>query len=160
MSLDHRDLKLDNLLVKKESCCIRFSLGGTTWRLQCPFQIILLDFGFACIGSASKVAIINLGDGVLPPMDPCPKEGRDLFHLLISLLSFKPFCDSISSFTKELIDSWLSVGDKSYGPMAKKWGSASWVYLVTSQRNFSASKCTPYHILNDLRKRIPTFLSS
>ena len=141
MNLDHRDLKVDNILIREGPILLTQSV----WTLECPFQVILLDFGFACIGS-----LVNLGDGVLPPMDPCPKEGRDLFQFLVSLLNLQAFVKYIAPSTKERITQWLSVGSKSYAPIAEKWSPERWMYLVTSQRNFVASKCNPSTILEDL----------
>lgn len=148
--LDHRDLKVDNLLIKPTPCTITFN----GWTLRSPFSIVLLDFGFACLGSDSKTALVNLGDGVLPPMDPCPKEGRDLFQLLVSLISLKPFRDKVSHSLHDKIDGWLSVGKKSYGTMARRWSTENWSYLVASQSGFSIQTCKPENILlaikNDL----------
>jgi len=141
LNLDHRDLKIDNILIREGPILLTQSI----WNLECPFQVILLDFGFACIGS-----LINLGDGVLPPMDPCPKEGRDLFQLLVSLLNLQSFMKYLAPSTKERITRWLSVGSKSYAPIAEKWSPEAWMYLVTSQRDFVASKCNPLNLLEDL----------
>lgn len=114
LNLDHRDLKSNNLLFVKESCSIRLKLGDEVWRLKCPFKVIVLDFGFACLGSESLqgVPLVNLGDGVLPPMDPCPKEGRDIFHLLVSLLGLPIFRERISKELHDKIDGWLSLREK------------------------------------------------
>jgi len=141
LNIDHRDLKADNILIKEGSVILKIS----NWTLECPFQVILLDFGFACLGS-----LVNLGDGVLPSMDPCPKEGRDLFQLLVSLIHLKFFTKHLSQSTKDKITKWLSVGSKSYSPIAERWSPESWVYLITSQRDFLASKCSPLKILEDL----------
>lgn len=141
LNIDHRDLKADNILIKEGPSLLKIS----TWTLECPFQVILLDFGFACLGS-----LVNLGDGVLPSMDPCPKEGRDLFQLLVSLIHLKFFTKHLSQSTKDKITKWLSVGSKSYSPIAERWSPESWVYLITSQRDFLASKCSPLKILEDL----------
>jgi len=152
LNLDHRDLKSNNLLLVKEPCTIRFKLGDDTWRLKCPFKVIVLDFGFACLGSESLhgAPLINLGDGVLPPMDPCPKEGRDIFHLLVSLLGLPVFRDRISKELHDKIDGWLSLGKKSYGAMARRWSTENWSYLVSSQPTFSIPNCCPARILKDI----------
>lgn len=150
LNIDHRDLKADNILIKEGPILLSIS----TWTLECPFQVILLDFGFACLGS-----LVNLGDGVLPVMDPCPKEGRDLFQLLVSLLHLKSFTKHLSLATKEKITRWLSVGSKSYAPIAERWSPESWVYLITSQKDFSSSNSSPIQILTTLISEIPGHLS-
>jgi serine/threonine protein kinase len=152
LNLDHRDLKHSNLVLKPEACSIQVKLNHQTWSLHCPFTVVLLDFGFACLGSERLQGkpLVNLGDGVLPPMDPCPKEGRDMFHLLVSLLGLPVFRQSISPGLHAKIDAWLAVGTKSYGPMARRWSTEHWSYLVSSQPNFSIPNCCPLSILKDL----------
>ena len=44
---------------------------------------MFLDFGYACAGG---IIDIKANDG-LPPIDLCPKEGRDIFQILVDLLS-------------------------------------------------------------------------
>jgi serine/threonine protein kinase len=152
LNLDHRDLKFSNLLIKPEPCLIKVSIQDHTWTLQSPFTVIVLDFGFACLGSevVRGKPWVNLGDGVLPPMDPCPKEGRDMFHLLVSLLGIPIFREKISKSLHEKIDSWLSVGKKTYGTMARRWSTENWSYLVSSQPNFAIPSCCPLAILKDI----------
>jgi len=146
LNVDHRDLKADNLLLRNGQC--RLQIGS--WCLDCPFQVVLLDFGFACLGS-----FVSLGDGVLPPMDPCPKEGRDLFQLLVAIVSLKPMYRCFNQETKSHVTKWLSVGSKSYESLAGRWSPESWMYLVTSQEAFTASKCSPSKLLDDLLDSIP-----
>lgn len=161
LNLDHRDLKINNLLVKQEPCKMKVKLGDTVWTLQSPFTIVVLDFGFACLGSevVKGKPLVNLGDGVLPPMDPCPKEGRDIFHLLISLLGLPIFREKISQRLHEKMDGWLSVGGKTYGSMARKWNTGHWSYLVSSQPNFAITTCCPLYILQELLPELEGFLT-
>lgn len=152
LGLDHRDLKLDNLLIKQEACNITVKIKEIEWKLTAPFTVVILDFGFACLGSKELRGkpVVNLGDGILPPMDPCPKEGRDLFQFLTSCLRFDIFTKKISNQLHTQIDKWLSIGTKSYGPMARRWSTENWTYLVASQRDFAVPSCCPLNILNDL----------
>lgn len=84
--LDHRDLKADNLWIRPQPISYTLKVGGVTWHIEAPFQVVLLDFGYACIGNEDGVAAVTLIDRELPLLDPCPKEGRDLFQLLGSML--------------------------------------------------------------------------
>lgn len=160
LSLDHRDIKADNLLLKLEPCVLQIQIHGKVWKLLSPFQVVILDFGFACIGSNGLRSrpLINLGDGVLPPMDPCPKEGRDMFQLLTSFFSIKSLSEKLSPRAITKIDGWLSVGKKSYGSMARRWSSENWVYLVASQSDFSMPSCCPARILPELLSELTGFL--
>lgn len=161
LNLDHRDLKSNNLLLKPEPCSIHLKLGDSHWSLQCPFRVVVLDFGFACLGSEDLQGkpFVNLGDGVLPPMDPCPKEGRDIFHLLVSLLGIPMFRDKVSKRLHDRFDTWLSVGKKTYGTMARRWSTEHWSYLVSSQPTFSIPSCCPIRILNDILPDLKDYLT-
>lgn len=160
LSLDHRDIKANNLLIKSEPCIMKVKIYEKVWHFICPFQVVILDFGFACLGSNGLRSrpLVNLGDGVLPPMDPCPKEGRDLFQLLSSLLSSKDIVAKLSPRVIGKIDQWLSVGTKSYGSMARRWSSENWIYLVASQADFALPSCCPSNILRELLPELPGFL--
>lgn len=152
LNLDHRDLKTSNLLLKPQPCTIQVKLKDSLWTLQSPFTVVVLDFGFACLGSEilRGKPIVNLGDGVLPTMDPCPKEGRDMFHLLVSLLGVPIFREKISLSLHKTFDIWLTYGKKTYGTMARRWSTENWSYLVSSEPSFSIPKCCPLSILQDI----------
>ena len=152
LGLDHRDLKLDNIIIKHQPCDIHLTIQNNQWSLRSPFTVVILDFGFACLGSKEirGKPIVNLGDGVLPPMDPCPKEGRDLFQLLISFLRYETLTKKLSPSLLKKVDTWLSIGTKSYGPMARRWSTENWTYLVASQRDFAIPSCCPLNILQSI----------
>jgi serine/threonine protein kinase len=151
IGLDHRDLKADNLLLSNHPCRLQFQYGARTYLLDSPFQVHILDFGFACLGNTttdSSSAFINLGDGVLPAIDPCPKEGRDLFQFLLSILCVKTIRSALSSSSMHSIESWT--GTK-FVSMAKKMSEdTSWIYLLTSSPDFTSPKSTPYSVLRDI----------
>lgn len=161
LNLDHRDLKMNNLMIRHEACLLKVKIHDITWSLTCPFQVVVLDFGFACLGSEPLRGkpLVNLGDGLLPPMDPCPKEGRDLFHFLVSLLGVPVFRTAISQRLHDKLDGWLSIGKKSYGPLARRWSKENWSYLVSSQASFSIPSCCPVQILHDLLPELRGSLS-
>lgn len=151
LGFDHRDLKVNNLFIREQPTVIKIKIAGKEWTLQTPFQVVIIDYGFACLGSSNRHALVNLGDGVLPPMDPCPKDGRDIFHILISLMTLPSFQAKLSASLRDRIDSWLSVGDTSYGYLARRYSQENWVYLVTSQRNFVVPHCNPCTLLEEMK---------
>lgn len=156
IGLDHRDLKADNILLSHHPCCLQFQYGARNYTLESPFQIHILDFGFACLGNItvdSSFAFINLGDGVLPSIDPCPKEGRDLFQFLLSILCVKTIRSALSSSCMKSIESWT--GTK-FTSMAQKLSEdTSWIYLLTSSSDFTSPKSTPYSVLRDIVLLLP-----
>jgi serine/threonine protein kinase len=149
LELDHRDLKSDNLFIRNESCSLQFKHELNTYIVACPFQVALLDFGFACVGDH-----LGLGTEVLPVLDPCPKEGRDLFHFLISVLSIETIRKRLSTKTLDQIDLWL--GNK-YASLAKRFANTTetWVHLVTSKTEFRSQTSSPYRVLQDIVTKNP-----
>lgn len=149
LELDHRDLKSDNLFIRHEPCSIQFKHESTVYIIAYTFQVALLDFGFACVGDH-----IGLGTEVLPLLDPCPKEGRDLFHFLISVLSIDTIRKRLSVKTLEQIDLWL--GSK-FASMAKRFANTTetWVHLVTSKAEFRSLTSSPRRVLHDIITKKP-----
>lgn len=149
LELDHRDLKSDNLFLRNEPCSLQFQQESSIYLFQSPFQVALLDFGFACVGNH-----IGLGTEVLPALDPCPKEGRDLFHFLLSVLSIETIRKRLSQSTLDQIDLWL--GSK-YASMAKRFANAKepWVYLVTSNAEFRSLTSSARRVLHDIVSKNP-----
>lgn len=148
--LDHRDLKIDNLMIRETPCQMSATLDGKTWKLAASFQVVILDFGFACLGSlpSGTDAVVNLGD-VLPPMDPCPKEGRDIFHFLISIMGLAPIREKMSPGLILMMDEWLNIRGKNFGAVGRRWSHEGWVHLLTGQRDFQAPLCSPIRILEN-----------
>ena len=149
LQLDHRDLKSDNIFIKSEPSSLQFQQESSTYVFQSPFQVTLLDFGFACVGHH-----IALGTEVLPALDPCPKEGRDLFHLLLSVLSIETIRKRLSQSTLDQIDHWLGV---KYASMAKRFANEKepWVYLVTSNAEFRSLTSSARRVLQDIVTKKP-----
>jgi serine/threonine protein kinase len=158
IGLDHRDLKADNLLISPHPCRLQFQYNTHTYTLDCPFRVHILDFGFACLGNGSiesSPAFITLGDGILPAIDPCPKEGRDLFQFLLSLLCVKTIRSVLSSSSMQSIESWTG---KKFMSMAQKMSEdTSWIYLLTSSPEFTSPKSTPYSVLRDIVLLAPEY---
>ena len=112
-------------------------LDGTQHTYKCPFQVVLLDFGFACLGNAAQKMLLNLGD-VIPEIDPCPKEGRDLYHIVNRLLEPPQFADRLSSTVRDTLLLWM----RPYGP-SQHGGS----HVKTALPDFSISALNPRAVL-------------
>lgn len=136
--LDHRDLKMTNLWIRKTPVNYRIALGSKMWDLKAPFQVVILDFGFACIGDGFGRSIVNLGD-VIPDLDPCPKDGRDLYQCIMSLLSVEKVALRLSAGMQETLKGWV-------GPS----GSLAVTYLITSHPRFSISALRPLSLLSTI----------
>jgi hypothetical protein len=136
--MDHRDLKMTNLWIRKTPINYTVRLGSKVWHIVAPFQVVILDFGFACIGDGFGNTVVNLGD-VIPDLDPCPKDGRDLYQCIMSLLSVEKVTHRLSSVMQETLKGWV-------GPI----GSLTVTYLITSHPRFSIAPLRPLSLLKTL----------
>jgi serine/threonine protein kinase len=146
--LDHRDLKADNLWIRNRPVTYEIPINGKVWKLSAPFQVVVLDFGFGCLGSADGNSVISLSDGILPKLDPCPKEGRDIFQLFVSLWSFKSVRERMSPTFQAEIDTLLSYKNKPYTSLIKQGIDTRWVYLLVSNPAFKYPPLSPLSLLH------------
>ncbi len=143
--VDHRDLKLNNILIKDEPITIHFKWNQKDHSLTFPFQIVLVDFGFACI---QRLLDLREGDG-LPPIDPCPKIGRDIFQVLASLWSIKVLRGFLQAIWGGWIREKLRTDHRSYMGLAETMESLDWMYTLTDSDTFQAPHCAPTNIIED-----------
>jgi serine/threonine protein kinase len=143
--IDHRDLKINNMLVVEEPVSIEITWEDAPRRVQFPFRVVFIDFGFACI---QRLLDIREGDG-LPPVDACPKEGRDIFQVLVSLWSIPVLRNILDSSW----GSWIRqrIGGRFMGLVEKSQG-LDWMYNITDDREFRAPLCAPFSIIQDCIK--------
>ena len=133
--MDHRDLKMTNLWIRRVAVRYKVTIGFQTWTIAAPFQVVILDFGFACLGDGFGKTVVNLGD-VIPDLDPCPKDGRDLYQCIMSLVSVDKVKQRLSSAMQDTIQGWV-------GPI----GSLRVTYLITAHRRFSMPALCPLNLL-------------
>jgi serine/threonine protein kinase len=152
LSLDHRDLKANNLYIRHQPIEYRIEApGGKRFCVAAPFQVVILDFGFACIGEDGMTKI-NLAKKILSDRDPCPKEGRDLFHLLTSFWSIPSIRDKMNQGFREQIDKMLATPKKNYSKITQKFKETDWVYLLTSDPAFTFPTLSPLYLLEQISK--------
>lgn len=149
--LDHRDLKADNIWIRGEPVSYSVRLGGKLWTCKAPFQVVLLDFGFSCLGNEEGAAVVSLSDGILPRVDPCPKEGRDLFQLLSSLWSLPQIRNAMTVPLIAEVELLLSYRNKPYSNLVRKTLDTSWVYLLVSDTEFHHPPLHPLSLLEFIR---------
>ena len=139
INIDHRDMKLDNLWIREAPTPIQYSfrIGGNSFTHVSRIQVVLLDFGFACMGSERGTQILNLG-GVIPDLDPCPKVGRDMYHILNRLLEPVGFQEALTPELQATFNSWLH-------PYGKK--GMYLTHLTTSHPEFQIPQLMPSEIL-------------
>lgn len=136
--LDHRDLKLDNIWIRETPVSYRVELdGGAVANYNSNFQVVILDFGFACIGAEYRRMLYNLG-GVIPDIDYCPKVGRDMYHIISRLLERRDLRDSLSPSLKGQFIEWMKPYTVHPSPIT---------HLITSDLNFGVEALCPRAIL-------------
>jgi len=153
LAFDHRDLKGDNIWIRPTPVNYSLKVGGTEWNVAAPFQVVILDFGFSCLGGSDGNAIVSLSDGILPEIDPCPKEGRDLFQLIASLWSIPVFRSKMSEAFQKEVDLLLSYKNRPYASLVKKTIETQWVYLLVSDSSFVHPPLHPLSLLEMLAGR-------
>lgn len=145
--LDHRDLKADNIWIHYVPIEYSLTIGEIQWHLKAPFQVVFLDFGFACLGNEEGNAIISLSDGILPMIDPCPKEGRDLFQFIASMWSIPIIRTKVNKELKDFIESLLAHKSSSYLEIVRKNLQTHWIYLAVSDTRFRHPPLHPVSLL-------------
>jgi serine/threonine protein kinase len=153
MFLDHRDIKADNIWIRT-GVPVDYTLKvrGHIWRVKAPFQAVILDFGFACIGDAERRARVSLKDSKVPLLDPCPKEGRDLFQFLATSWGISELRERVSPAFAAEIEELLSHRDTAFGAIARTAGAAApyWVNFIVDEAGFRYPSLHPVNLLEKL----------
>lgn len=148
--LDHRDLKADNLWIRPTPVSYSLKVGGVQWHVSAPFQVVFLDFGFSCIGNDEGNAVLSLTDGVVPLIDPCPKEGRDLFQLIGSMWSVPQVRERASPDIAADMELLLKHRGASYIDLVRKTTQSTWIYMAVSDLKFRHPVLHPLSLLERL----------
>ena len=150
LRLDHRDLKADNLWIRPRPVSYSLKVGGVQWQVSAPFQVVFLDFGFSCIGNEGGNAVVSLTDGVVPLIDPCPKEGRDLFQLIGSMWSVPQVRERASPDIAADMELLLKHRAASYIELVRKTTQSQWIYWAVSDVRFKHTALHPVSLLERL----------
>jgi serine/threonine protein kinase len=150
LHIDHRDLKVNNLLVVNEPLVLDIRLGDKTHTITFPFHIVFVDFGFACI---ERMLDCKEYQG-LPPLDFCPKIGRDIFQVLASIWSLSTVRGVLEAFWGGWVRARLTNAQtgkqKGFVHLAESAPTMDWMYLTTEALDFQAPLCAPSQVIQDL----------
>ena len=160
IGFNHRDLKLDNILVKLDSFKSHtLKLPDLTIKIAQSYTAIMVDFGFSCLGPGT-FPWIESGDGILPPLDPCPKVGRDIFMLMVFLLWRKDVRDSLSQTHMDFFKSSLTLStDRLNEMMQLNKNPSEWVYILITQKKFTCPALDPLVWLTSCSVAFPELVS-
>lgn len=153
--IDHRDCKVNNILVVDEPFKIRIEIGeGVKREIEFPFRVVFIDFGFACYDDEISVRMADLK---AEKFDFCPKEGRDIWQVLISLW----YVQELRNILFEGFGSWIlekinSAARNNFDPMdyLKVHEKIDWVYDASREEEFSAPLCAPKLIIEECLSKI------
>ena len=150
LKIDHRDLKINNLLIVNEPLTLELTSNGKMHTIVFPFHIIFLDFGFACI---EKMLDCKGYEG-MPPLDACPKIGRDIFQVLASLWSLSTLRGVLEAcwggWVRARLMNAQAGEQKGFVHLAESEASIDWMYSTTDALDFQAPMCAPSQIIQDL----------
>lgn len=144
---DHRDLKVNNILIEDISLELMLEWKGTEKKVYFPFRVVFIDFGFACLGQEVDVREL---DGI-PVIDPCPKTGRDLFQILANFWSMPSLRGKLNTLWGQWIIERLSLTNTSYPcvKLCETKNDLEWLQPVTDDNKFCAPLCAPSRIIQD-----------
>ena len=151
LRIDHKDLKLDNMMVVEKPIDVEVSWKGQTKTLTFPFRIVIIDFGFAC-----KEYMVDLKWEDIPPLDPCPKEGRNIFQVLVSLWNIQPLRTSLERTWGQWIRERISLVFPSIASVAmtESEKDLDWMYTFTDHNEFRAPLCAPKRVIVDCMRAL------
>ena len=150
MKIDHRDLKVNNMIVVDAPITIDIQWKGEDRALEFPFRIVLVDFGFACLGNRVDV---RSQEG-LPPLHACPREGRNIFQVLVSLWNIRAIRATLDAswgaWIREKISEVIP-----YTPcvsLVESSKNLDWMYTLTEDKDFRAPLCVSKSIIKECLK--------
>ena len=146
LKIDHRDLKINNMLIVEEPIQIKINWKNADKTLEFPFRIIFVDFGFACMNSTIDVKHSE------PHLDACPKEGRNIFQILVSLWNSKNLRNNLDPTLCEWIQRRIGTIWPSNYPslrLTESTKNLDWMYSLTDDKEFRAPLCIPRRIIRD-----------
>jgi serine/threonine protein kinase len=152
LGMNHRDFKMDNMIVVNQDVNLTFDWNNETRTVHFPFRIVFIDFGFTCVHNLFDMKHLKTGIIMrdnLPNLDPCPKEGNDIFQILVSIWSIKTLRGFLEAFWGGWIRERLCYNKKSYASMAERFTDPEWMYKLTDLENFKIPLCAPAKIITD-----------
>ncbi len=109
LRLNHRDVKVNNILVRKRAEPVILELDGHYFPTM--YEVTLIDFGFACVGCPPpKQPMTAFQAGSWFPFgELCCKLGRDLAQLLFCIHCYFPIDDYLPTGIGATVRRWMQI---------------------------------------------------
>jgi serine/threonine protein kinase len=104
LSLNHRDLKVNNLIVRNGKPVV---LTIDSHTIHTGLEVTLIDFGFACLGDCSGT-LFQAGSW-FPYSDICYKKGRDLAQLIFCIHCYFPLDKYLTAELYEVVKGLMQI---------------------------------------------------
>ena len=165
LGLNHRDLKLNNVLMVKEEPLIDVVIQCSPHikaHMSASVRAVLIDFGFACIGDLERPRLLLSANEFIPTaVDMCPKVGRDMFLIFANLWNVRALRRALTPGATLLFKRWLTdVRGKDWG----LWLSSdidkelTQTYNMVNNASFQAPWSRPISVLTDIANAYPEIL--
>jgi serine/threonine protein kinase len=155
LGVNHRDLKPSNfLIVEHEPKTLTLQIETEIFEIVSKYSLTFIDFGFSCLGSTeTQESSISLST-VYSKVDPCPKEGRDIYLFLAFL--YIDFHTKLPSKLLSLFEYWLNIPGSNMCVFMRKntQYSKKWIYFMAGNEDIKEFNCSPLKIIKDLQSFI------
>ena len=109
LRLNHRDVKVNNIMVRKHSKPFLLELDGLS--IGTEFELTLIDFGFACVGCPPPKAPMTVfqAGSWFSMGELCCKAGRDIAQLLYCVHCYFPVEEYLTPVVAAAVRSWMQI---------------------------------------------------
>jgi serine/threonine protein kinase len=109
MRLNHRDVKVNNILIRKRNSPVILELDGTM--IATEYELTLIDFGFACVGCPPPKAPVTAfqAGSWFPVGDMCCKAGRDIAQLIYCIHCYFPLEMYLTETVAAAVHEWVMI---------------------------------------------------
>lgn len=109
LRLNHRDVKVNNILIRRRVDSFAVELDGTT--LNTTYELTLIDFGFACVGCPppkEPLTVFQAGSW-FPMGELCCKAGRDLAQLIYCIHCYFSVDEFLTAEVAAAVREWMRI---------------------------------------------------